>query len=49
VTLQVAPNAKPGDIDATVKIYTSDKITPVVTLPVKGTVKAGAAAGASSK
>jgi hypothetical protein len=39
VTLQVAKDAKPGDIDGTVKIYTSDKVNPVVTLPVKGTVK----------
>ena len=49
VTLQVAPNAKPGDIDGTVKIYTSDKINPVVTLPVKGTVKKMVASGTSSK
>ena len=48
VTLQVSKDAKPGDIDGTVKIYTSDKINPVVTLPVKGTVKQGAA-GAASK
>jgi len=39
VTLQVAKNAKPGDLDGTVKIYTNDKINPVVTLPVKGVVK----------
>jgi len=42
VTLQVAPNAKPGDIDGTVKIYTSDKVNPIVTVPVKGTVKTAA-------
>ena len=39
VTLQVAPNAKPGDIDGSVTIYTSDKMNPVVTVPVKGTIK----------
>jgi hypothetical protein len=39
VTLQVAPNAKPGDIDGAVTIYTSDKVNPVVTVPVKGTIK----------
>ena len=39
VTLQVVPNAKPGDIDGSVKIYTSDKVNPVVTVPVKGTIK----------
>jgi hypothetical protein len=49
VTLQVAKDAKPGDIDGTVKIYTSDKINPVVTLPVKGTVKRVVASGTSSK
>ncbi|HEY2325090.1 MAG TPA: DUF1573 domain-containing protein [Thermoanaerobaculia bacterium] len=42
VTLQVAKDAKPGDIDGTLKIYTNDKITPVVTLPVKGVVKVAA-------
>jgi hypothetical protein len=40
VTLQLAKDAKPGDIDGTVNIYTSDKINPVVSVPVKGTVKA---------
>ncbi|HSP33341.1 MAG TPA: DUF1573 domain-containing protein [Thermoanaerobaculia bacterium] len=40
VTLQVAPNAKPGDVTGDVKIYTNDKIAPVVTVPVKGTIKA---------
>jgi hypothetical protein len=49
VTLQVAKDAKPGDIDGTVKIYTSDKVNPVVTLPVKGTVKKVGASGTSSK
>lgn len=39
VTLQVAPGAKAGDIDGTVTIFTSDKVHPVVTVPVKGTVK----------
>lgn len=42
VTLQVAKDAKPGDLDGTVKIYTNDKMTPVVTLPVKGIVKVAA-------
>jgi hypothetical protein len=49
VTLQVAKDAKPGDIDGTVKIYTSDKVNPIVTVPVKGTVKGGAAAVSKSK
>jgi hypothetical protein len=39
VTLQVAKDAKVGDLDGTVKIYTSDKINPVVMVPVRGTVK----------
>ena len=42
VTLQVAPTAKAGDIDGQVKIYTNDKVNPVVTVPVRGTVKPGA-------
>jgi len=48
VTLQVAKDAKPGDIDGNVKIYTSDKVNPVVTLPVKGTIKRTVASGTSS-
>ena len=44
VTLQVAKDAKPGDLDGQVKIYTNDKINPVVTVPVKGTVKANTTA-----
>ena len=41
VTVAVSKDAKPGDIDGTVKIYTSDKVNPVVSVPVKGTVKIG--------
>jgi Protein of unknown function (DUF1573) len=44
VTLQVAPTAKAGDVDGNVTIYTNDKVTPVVTVPVKGTIKPAAAA-----
>ena len=44
VTLQVAPTAKAGDIDGQVKIYTNDKINPIVTVPVKGTVKTATSA-----
>ena len=48
--LQVTKDAKPGDIDGTVKIYTNDKVNPVVTLPVKGTIKKTiASAGTTSK
>jgi hypothetical protein len=39
VTLQIAKDAKPGDLDGTVKIYTSDKVNPIVTVPVRGTIK----------
>ena len=49
VTLQIAKDAKPGDLDGTVKISTSDKITPVVTVPLKGTIKAAGAAPAAAK
>lgn len=47
VTVQVAKDAKPGDIDGTVTIYTNDTVNPVVTLPVKGTIKPAAATAAS--
>jgi hypothetical protein len=49
VSLKVARNAKPGDVIGTVKIYTTDKVNPVVTLPVSATVKSGGAAASSSK
>jgi hypothetical protein len=49
VTLQIAKDAKPGDIDGTVKIYTNDKMNPVVTVPMKATVKAAAPAASASK
>jgi hypothetical protein len=39
VTLQVAKDAKPGTLDGNVTIYTSDKAKPMITVPVKGTVK----------
>jgi hypothetical protein len=44
VTLQVSPSAKAGDIDGQVKIYTNDKINPIVTVPVRGTIKTATAA-----
>jgi len=47
VTLQLAKDAKPGDVEGTVKIYTNDHVTPVVTVPVKATVKAAPKAAAS--
>lgn len=49
ITAQVARDAKPGDIDGTVKIYTTDTVNPVVTVPVKATVKPTVSASASSK
>ncbi len=49
VTLQLAKDAKPGDIDGTVKIFTSDKVNPVVTVPIKGTVKSLTAASTTGK
>jgi len=39
VTLQVAKDAKPGQLDGNVTIYTSDKAKPTVVIPVKGTIK----------
>jgi hypothetical protein len=50
LTLQVVKDAKPGDVDGTVTIYTNDKINPKVVLPVKGTIKpAVTTASVSSK
>jgi hypothetical protein len=40
ITLQVDKAATPGDIDGAVKIYTTDTTNPVVTVPVRGTIKA---------
>ncbi len=39
VTLQVGKDVKAGELDGSVKIYTNDTISPVVTVPVRGTVK----------
>jgi hypothetical protein len=47
VALKVAKDAKPGDINGTVKIYTNDKSNPVVTLPISGTIKTAATVGNS--
>jgi len=47
VTLQIAKDAKPGDLKGNVKIYTNDKINSIVTVPVNGTVKTGAPASAA--
>jgi len=49
VTLQIAKDAKPGDIDGAVTIYTNDKINPIITVPMKATIKAAAPAAVSSK
>jgi len=40
VTLQIAKDAKPGDVDGTVKIFTNDKVIPIVTVPMRATIKA---------
>jgi hypothetical protein len=49
VTLQLAKDAKAGsNIDSTVKIYTNDKMNPVVTVPVKATVKGAATTAAAN-
>jgi hypothetical protein len=49
VTLQIAKDAKPGDVDGAVTIYTNDKVNPVVTIPMKATIKAATPAKVSSK
>ena len=44
VEVKVAKGAKPGTVDGTViKIFTTDKVTPVYSLQVKGTVKKASA------
>jgi archaellum component FlaG (FlaF/FlaG flagellin family) len=48
VTLQVTKDAKDGNLDGAVKIFTNDKLNPVVTVPVKGTIKSVASAPAKS-
>lgn len=40
VTLQVGKDAKPGALDGSVLIHTNDSVKPLVTIPVRGTVKA---------
>lgn len=40
VTLQIAKDAKPGDLEGSVKIYTNDKSNPVVTVPIRAMVTA---------
>jgi len=49
VTLQIAKDAKPGDLDGSVKIYTNDKVNPVVTVPLKATIKAATPAASAAK
>jgi hypothetical protein len=51
LTLQVAKDAKPGVLDGNVLVHTNDTVKPLVTIPVKGMVKAAqaASAGAASK
>jgi hypothetical protein len=51
VTLQVGKDAKVGALNGSVLVHTNDSVKPVVTIPVKGTVKAAQAAstGAASK
>jgi hypothetical protein len=51
LTLQIAKDAKPGVLDGSVLVHTNDTVKPIITIPVKGTVKAAqaASAGAASK
>jgi hypothetical protein len=39
VTLQVAKDAKPGNLDGNVTVYTNDTAKPTVVIPVKGMIK----------
>lgn len=49
VTLQISKDAKPGDVDGVVTIHTNDKTTPIVTVPMRATIKAAAPAASASK
>ncbi|HVT05342.1 MAG TPA: DUF1573 domain-containing protein [Thermoanaerobaculia bacterium] len=49
VNVKVDKTAKLGDFDGTLKIYTSDKLNPVTTVPLKGTVTKNAPKANSSK
>jgi Protein of unknown function (DUF1573) len=49
VTLQVGKDAKAGALDGSILVHTNDAIKPVVTIPVKGSVKAAQSASAGSK
>jgi hypothetical protein len=49
VTLQIAKDAKPGDVDGTVTIFTNDTVNPLVKVPVKATIKPAVPAASASK
>ncbi len=48
VTLQIAKDAKPGALEGSVLVHTSDTARPVVTIPIKGTVMSATATAAAS-
>jgi hypothetical protein len=48
VTLQIAKDAKPGALDGSVLVHTSDSVRPTVTIPIKGTVKAATSTASAS-
>jgi hypothetical protein len=39
VTLRITRDAKPGHIEGQIRIFTTDKVNPVVTVPFKGAIK----------
>lgn len=43
ITVRLARNAKAGALDSNLRIFTTDSVNPVFTLPVKGTIKAAGA------
>jgi len=49
VNVKVDKSAKPGDFDGMLKIYTSDKVNPITTIPIKGTITKDAPKANSSK
>lgn len=43
ITVKLADNAKAGALDSNLRIFTTDAVNPVYTLPVKGTIKGAGA------
>jgi hypothetical protein len=49
LSVKLAKDVKAGALEGDLKIYTSDSVTPIYTLPIRGTVKLAGGATGSSK